>query len=570
MLCAQELRGKLERQRVDLARTEEQVEDVAGEIVKLQKAALGLIEESEQWADETEVLRKREQETLDALAEFRRSGGPRTPRPQWDEVEESLAASDANLDTKQRSATIAEELGGFVATMRGRLAEAETAVLEAEEQKKNRAKDEEALRAVIAEEKAAVEARYSKTKWLVCEGTGPSVPVYLRATGKVRDLFMTKAEAEKIIKDCWETKVRSDARPSARPLPLAEFFAGWMKTRAGARAVEQSYNLVDAIERFGYDADCALFDLILRGELCEEVYYAEEKLIDGFEAALVAEDRKHSNPSVGTGLNHKLRRPEFLAVLQRYLGRQKTKEEMQALMRALAYDQPTPRVHYGRLFEESERADQGQFAEALRDQFLYSVQQSYISVEQSIREATLEAVASNGTRVPTIGPAKIAAHRVVTNSNNMKNTSILQKEALLIEGALLEYEPGQMVVVEGGVGSSMYLVISGLARAEKNGHLSLTEYRSGSIFGEQAAMEADELLRQGKSAAGVARRATITAHEKLLVLALDREALEEGRAQAAEAGTQKEVECFDLALGAVVRLKRPCISNQQPAISCLR
>ena len=80
-------------------------------------------------------------------------------------------------------------------------------------------------------------------------------------------------------------------------------------------------------------------------------------------------------------------------MLQRYLGRQKTKEEMQALMRALAYDQPTPRVHYGRLFEESERADQGQFAEALRDQFLYSVQQSYISVEQSIREATLEAVA---------------------------------------------------------------------------------------------------------------------------------------------------------------------------------
>ena len=53
-----------------------------------------------------------------------------------------------------------------------------------------------------------------------------------------------------------------------------------------------------------------------------------------------------------------------------------------------------------------------------------------------------------------------------------------------------------MVVVEGGAGSSMYLVISGLARAEKNGHLSLTEYRPGSIFGEQAAMEADELLRQ--------------------------------------------------------------------------
>ena len=124
MLCAQELRGKLERQRVDLARTEEQVEEVGVEIVKLQKAALGLIEESEQWADETEVLRKREQETLDALAEFRRSVGPRTPRPQWDEVEENLAASDANLDTKQRSATIAEELGGFVATMRGRLAEA--------------------------------------------------------------------------------------------------------------------------------------------------------------------------------------------------------------------------------------------------------------------------------------------------------------------------------------------------------------------------------------------------------------------------------------------------------------
>ena len=69
--------------------------------------------------------------------------------------------------------------------------------------------------------------------------------------------------------------------------------------------MEQSYNLVDAIERFGYDADCALFDLILRGELCEEVYYAEEKLIDGFEAALVAEDRKHSvrAATVGLGTN---------------------------------------------------------------------------------------------------------------------------------------------------------------------------------------------------------------------------------------------------------------------------
>ena len=59
-------------------------------------------------------------------------------------------------------------------------------------------------------------------------------------------------------------------------------------TRAGARAVEQSYNLVDAIERFGYDADCALFDLILRGELWEEVYYAEEKLIEPNEPAIAA------------------------------------------------------------------------------------------------------------------------------------------------------------------------------------------------------------------------------------------------------------------------------------------
>ena len=81
------------------------------------------------------------------------------------------------------------------------------------------------------------------------------------------------------------------------------------------------------------------------------------------ELPLTLDRRCEQNPSVGTGLNHKLRRPEFLAVLQRYLGRQKTKEEMQALMRALAYDQPTPRVHYGRLFEESERADAGPVSE---------------------------------------------------------------------------------------------------------------------------------------------------------------------------------------------------------------
>ena len=121
-----------------------------------------------------------------------------------------------------------------------------------------------------------------------------------------------------------------------------------------------------------------------------------------------------------------------------------------------------------------------------------------------------------------------------TDKNTIESECKQTDDATNALHALLEYEPGQMVVVEGGAGSSKYLVISGLARAEKTGHLSLPEYRAGGIFGEQAAMEADELLRQGKSAAGVARRATITAHEKLLVLALDREALEEGRAQAAE------------------------------------
>ena len=116
---------------------------------------------------------------------------------------------------------------------------------------------------------------------------------------------------------------------------------------------------MDALKRFEYDADCALFFLVLKGELSEQVYIEEGRMIDGFMHVLVEEARSQSNAG---DLKKTLRRSEFLALLEGHFGHKKTPDEMQGLQRALVYDQPTPHIKYTELLEENERADQGQVA----------------------------------------------------------------------------------------------------------------------------------------------------------------------------------------------------------------
>jgi hypothetical protein len=225
-----------------------------------------------------------------------------------------------------------------VSELRAHVVDTQRQLADADAMRQQKQEDEERLQAEIEEEQAAAAGSSVAKKFFVLEGFGPNVPIYMRGTGKVRDLVMSKAEAEAIIKNVWDTKIRSDSRKGAKKLELGVFVAGWMKTTYGVLALEKTYNLVDALRRFRYDADCALFDSVLKGEVCEEVAIEETRMIDRFMAALVAEDRKWSNAGK---LNKKIRRHEFLQTLESHFRATKTPDEIYALKRALGCDQPT-------------------------------------------------------------------------------------------------------------------------------------------------------------------------------------------------------------------------------------
>ena len=533
-----EMRAQIRREQVDRLNVDDNLDHLNMIKKQLEQQCENVLVEIKQWRLETADIQKRTMRTEESFKDFRRSVGPGTPRPEWEQVEKHLmhgfgghvqvqgndelaqyrrmyGTNPLHIDVNQKSSTLAMQIAGHVSELRVHLVDTQQQLKDAEALATKKKEDEVQMQAVIEAEQAAVAESYRAKKFFILQGTGPNVPIYMRGTGKVRDVAMPKAEAEEIIKNIWDTKIRSDSRKGAKKLELDVFVAGWMKTTYGVRALEKTYNLVDALKRFEYDADCALFYLVLKGELCEDVYIQESRMIDAFMRALVAEARKWSNDGK---LNKKLRRPEFLKTLESHFARKKTHDELYALKRALAYDQPTAYITYAELLEENERADQGQFAEELRDQFLLSVQQSYVAVEQSIREATIQRAAENGRIIQSDGPPRIAAHRIVFNEAPCtQQCDTLMKEALLSECPLCEYNRDDMIIVQGGSGTAMYLIIKGSAVAEKNGHQKLIEYGPGQIFGELSALSA-----RGKPVCDApSRQATVIAQTDMLVMVLD-------------------------------------------------
>ena len=357
-----EMRNQLRREETDRQNTEAKIQEMLQRKAELQEECTETAESIEKWRIEIASVNTRRVKTEQTFSDYKRSVGPVTPRPEWQRVEKDLmygsfadsvnvpgnndefamyrrtyGADPLQVDVNQKSSTLAMQIAKHVSELRAHVVDTQRQLADAEAMKQQKKEDEQWLQAVIEEEQAAVAARSQAKKFFVLEGYGPNVPIYMRGTGKVRDLAMSKAEAEEIIKNVWDTKIRSDSRKGAKKLELGVFLAGWMKTTYGVLALEKTYNLVDALKRFQYDADCALFHLVLKGEVCEEVYIEETRMIGRFMQALAAEDRKWSNAV----LNKKIRRHEFLQTLESHFRTKKTPDEIFALKRALGYDQPT-------------------------------------------------------------------------------------------------------------------------------------------------------------------------------------------------------------------------------------
>eukprot|EP01051_Picozoa_sp_SAG22_P020726 SAG22_NODE_4305_length_1311_cov_0.740924_2_plen_211_part_01 len=182
----------------------------------------------------------------------------------------------------------------------------------------------------------------------------------------------------------------ADSRPRAKPQSVAEYFGNWLKLKFGSERliVEMAYNMVDALRRFEYDADCELFLKILFGQLCEQTYHDQMRLVDTFLETCKQYDRDVSGGRQ-MGL---IPRTDFMKLLVAEFS-MKTAAEMKNLKRALSTDQPLPSIDYNKLFASDREGNQGKFAELLRDQFVNEVQEMYPAVEGAIRQTVLSSAA---------------------------------------------------------------------------------------------------------------------------------------------------------------------------------
>jgi hypothetical protein len=101
-------------------------------------------------------------------------------------------------------------------------------------------------------------------------GIGNEVPNFLKLHGHVRNLKLSKREAEKVVQECWKKKDEAEEKLQ-RPLPLVDFFFEFMKTKHGTQAAvaECSYNLLDALNRYCYSTDCLMFLKMIESQLSE-------------------------------------------------------------------------------------------------------------------------------------------------------------------------------------------------------------------------------------------------------------------------------------------------------------
>ena len=99
---------------------------------------------------------------------------------------------------------------------------------------------------------------------------------------------MSKAATEQLLQEFWAAKAKIDAErghhgdgsmKAAGPRAgVADFLHQYLLSQADDKpraAVEAGYNLLDALKRFNYDADCEIFHQCLFNELPEDAYHAQ-------------------------------------------------------------------------------------------------------------------------------------------------------------------------------------------------------------------------------------------------------------------------------------------------------
>ena len=491
------LTDSLQRKRDDLDAKEAECRKLHNDImdlhVQLQQMTKEVRESTKKLANLLELRAEADQQLKQAKAASVDRTRPKTPRPDWAEAQASLAKV-LPLDTATSTSETVQQMVHRVVDIVERTQEAHDDLrrLALDEQHAPDAA-EQRKRVMAAADKAG-----ANKKWLICLGCGSSVPDYLRATGKVANKNLPRSFAVKWIEEFWDKKSSS---AQSKTMPVDEFLNNYLTLKYGNERgrVEWIYNLMFAIKRYNYDADCQAFLAVLNGVVPEVVYHAQRELL----VRLLAVFEKADKDNHGGRLWNTLSRTEFCETVEAEFPL-KTEEEKKALQRAIAQDQPPPDVRYRDLFEPVDGI-YGKYMETLREQFIQDVQEAYERVESSIRLIAMEEATAQQSIRQMRPEQRYSYLSLIKGAWLFEHAHMSDDEMLALIGKMeiVEVHEGNVIIYEGTPTEHCYIVDEGMAVAMREGEEHpVKTYAVGHVFGDI------EILNSDPSRASVVAKAS--------------------------------------------------------------
>ena len=200
-------------------------------------------------------------------------------------------------------------------------------------------------------------------------GMSAEIPRILRFTGKVRNKGFTKLECEQKVKEIWAAKLAEEKRNGGISLQMDEFVYDFIKERTPgpvSGVIETGYNFVHSLKRFDYDADCDLFLMVFLGEISEEVYKDQLRLVFDINKLFFIMEALH-------GENGRLPKKVIRAGLRAFFSHEGSKSEdrITEIIKAVDEDCPGTHAEWHKLFEEDQSTfNQSHFVERIRFQML--------------------------------------------------------------------------------------------------------------------------------------------------------------------------------------------------------
>jgi len=111
------------------------------------------------------------------------------------------------------------------------------------------------------------------------KGVTDEIPKYLQSTERVRNRRLSKRDLCILIKDVWQEKIKLEGCKlfETNHSKMADFFYQYLQQRfaVDSMVVEWGYNTQEALIRYNYDNNVAMFAAVLNEEVDEDVYYSQ-------------------------------------------------------------------------------------------------------------------------------------------------------------------------------------------------------------------------------------------------------------------------------------------------------